>query len=151
MSTVNDDKLVQQLRRCLDQSIVGLDEDISARLDQMRRAALAAMDDVELNTQQSAAVRETLDQSLQLDAATATRLNQIRQRAMDRAEHRTWSLHGLLAPARQMLSWLDSRRLAVPASVFATACVIVTVVSLGYNSTSRPGGLAVDEDLLLVA
>ncbi len=151
MSSMNDDKLIDQVRLALDASIADLDPDITARLDQLRHQAVAAAEEVQLDAQQVTRMRQALDDSLQLDAATTARLNQIRQQALEHADSRKFSLDWATSGISRLATWLESYRLAVPASVFASACLIVTVVALTYNSSTQPGTAPIDEELLLVA
>ena len=153
MNKLNDQQLIEEICIRLDSSIAQLDPSIAERLDSMRRQALAV--DV-VGTSRSEElllnVRAKLDESEAVAPEIEARLDQIRQQAIARLKSNpAESESSLFIRVQQTLQlWFASNRLAMPASVFASACVMVTVVSLFY--ISRPAGsLPLEAEISLIA
>ena len=154
MNTLNDQQLIEEICTRLDRSIARLDPSISDRLDAMRRQVLDVGSESVGAEEHSLVlnVRNKLDESASVAPEIEARLDQIRQQAMVRLQTpATKPESSLFIRAKQTLqSWFASNGLAMPASVFASACVLVTVVSLFY--ISRPAGsLPLEEEIGLIA
>lgn len=154
MNKLNDQQLIEDIRTRLDSSIAHLDPSIGERLDSMRRQAIA-LESVSVSAEEESIVlnvRSKLDESLSVAPEIKARLDQIRQQAIARLKTPApESESSLFTRAQETLQALfANNRLAMPASVFATACVMVTVVSLFYVSRP-PGTLPLEDEISLIA
>ena len=159
MNNLQEDILVQAICSHLDASITQLDPAIETRLDSMREAALASQSRVaESNPAATEAalvqnVRSRLQEIPALDPAIKSRLDAARRQAVSRLQQRQSSpLQTLLAQAQyQLTSLLSMTQTMRPANMVATACVMVTVVSLFYVSSRPTGTLPLEDELVLIA
>lgn len=155
MNKLEENIFIQEICQRLDASIAHLDPSISARLDSARQTALygnmqAGIEDEDLLAEK---VRRELNDNTAVTEEIEARLDQIRQQAMARlgtADSRT--APSMLANIR---NWFDARFTAfgvsVPASMLATACVLVTVVSIFYVSFPPAGSLSLEDEISLLA
>ena len=151
MKMTDEEKFLNQVKAHLDASIRGLDPELLTRLEDMRRQALAVAVETELSGQQAIRIRGELDDELALDPAITRRLDQIREQALLRMPQPKAANATATTWLGTVTGWLESYRLAIPASVFATACLVVTVVSLTYSGPRQPGSISVDDEILLIA
>jgi len=155
MKDFDQQQLVNRITAILDQSVEGLDSGIQLRLDEMRGQSLLRPR-TELGSDEGLdplimATRVSLDDSAEaLDPQINHRLDEIRKIALTqpRSHQHSKSLNES-ALFEKFRALIDRRRFAVPVGAFATACVLVTVVSLFYL---RPNGSPLlDEDIILFA
>lgn len=147
MNRLSDTELIREICARLDASVTALHPELDARLDRMRQQAVAAQRNPKAPTE-SALLQEThklLDSSLDLPPEITSRLDAARRRALSKRQARNSSVTTALA------YWLDPGRLARPANMMATACVLVTVVSLFYVSSRPQGTLPLEEEMSLIA
>lgn len=150
MNRLEDSEFIEEICSRLDASIEELNHSISQQLDQSRTAAMQAIND--------GADALTLQVSKQLanedlPPAIEARLNQIRQQAIAKLESaEAANKQGLYAQFRDWLgALLGNSNLAIPGSVFASACVLVTVVSIFYTSSRPFGPLILEDEIVLIA
>jgi len=156
MSILTDDDFVRAICSQLDASIAHLDPAVTARLDQLREAALvpvahtprAAVSDTLAEN-----VRNTLNTEAALPADINVRLDAARRRAVARMQQRSsYPLFVLAAQIKYSLSSLmDLTRIALPVKMLATACLTVTIVSLFYVNSRPAGTLPLEEEMVLIA
>ena len=156
MSTLDEDQFVKAICAQLDASNAQLDPALVTRLDQMRKAALAvqfahtgnAAHDTLLQD-----IRDTLQSAPELSPVLVSRLDAARKLAVAKMRQRQAS------PVRRLLARLvfeisgvlDMSKLARPANMLATACVMVTAISLFYVSSRPAGNLLLEEEIVLIA
>lgn len=148
MNTLGETEFVKAICAQLDASVDALDPVLAERLHGIRRAALQHSNDELLHE-----ARNTLKRTPPLSPDIKVQLDAARQRAVARMRQRNTSFIQLQYSRIQygIASLFQMTRLARPANMIATACVLVTVVSLSYVS-NRPGGtLALDDEIALIA
>ncbi|MBL4820982.1 MAG: hypothetical protein JKY98_08360 [Gammaproteobacteria bacterium] len=154
MSEMNQEQLLANIRKTLDLGIEGLAPDLQTRLDEIRSQSLqrphysnVAEDNLEPLVM---AAQVSLDDSAEaIPAKTVRRLNQIRSAAINRAQETTAPISMSLSEKLRRL--FERHRFAVPASAFATACVLVTVATLAFQLPAPSGIPSSDEDIMLFA
>lgn len=149
--SITDDKLTELIRQRLDRSALELDGEIVARLDAIRTQAM----------QRPVADTDSVDEELLVDTVltgleeqpvpdfVSSRLDAMRAQAVDKYTA------PMAKPAKpQLQTWLQNwlgEKFALSASMVATACVLVTVVSLVYVREGSEGNLTLDDELTLIA
>ncbi|MDD9959332.1 MAG: hypothetical protein OXU66_10355 [Gammaproteobacteria bacterium] len=154
MNRLDDDQFLKEIHMRLERSISDLDTSLSSRLDQIRQQALVtpqqniSIDDEPL----VGGVVNTLEDNEKLSPVLEQRLDQIRNNALTRMRSES-SRHSQSIFGRLKNTFADRLRIGfpVPASMFASACVMATVVSLFYVSSRPAGTLSLEEELLLIA
>ena len=128
MNDNEEHKFVANIRLSLDESLIDLDEKISTRLNENRHFALKQQRRADF----SASEEFTLDIQSELDASVnnlpadiLSRLDQIRSAAIAQKTVPEKSWQGFW-------SFFENPRLYIPASSFATACLLVLVISIVY-------------------
>ena len=154
MKQVDDKAFIDTVRRQLDDSVERLAPEVSERLDDMRRAALAqpagmASDEHDRSAEMVESIRVSLEDSEALPAEIQQRLDHVRHQAMARYQRRKPG--SPLQRLRDSLQSLLESSLSMPTGMVATALVMVTAVSLFYVSSRPPGSLSVDEEISLIA
>lgn len=159
MNKLEENRFVQEICQRLDASIEHLDPSISARLDSSRQDALQSkLQSIDKEADSLAQkVRRELNDNTGVSAEIEARLDQIRQQAIARLD--TAELRGAPSLVAQIRDWFESRfstfSLPVPGTVprtmLATACVLVTVVSIFYVNFRPTGSLSLEEEISLVA
>jgi len=128
MNENEEQTFIANIRLNLDESIIDLNRNISARLNegrhfalkQQRRTNYSATEELTLN------IQSELDASIDdLPADILSRLNQIRSAAVAQKTVTVKTRQGFW-------SFFTKPRIYIPASSFATACVLVLVVSMVY-------------------
>ncbi len=155
MNKLEDSLFIQEICQRLDASIAHLDPSISARLNTSRQDALKnKRQPINAETDSLAQkVREQLNENAGLSIEIEAKLNQIRQQAIARLN----STELRVAPSSfaRLQNCLESRfstfSLAVPGAMLATACVLVTVVSIFYVTSRPAGSLSLEEEISLIA
>jgi hypothetical protein len=148
---ISHDKLTALVCQYLDRSTQDLDAEIVARLDAVRMQAL----------QRTAADADAVDEALLVDAlltgleeqplpdSVANRLDAMRAQAVDK-----YTAPAARPAQAQIQTWLQTwfgEKFALSASMVATACVLVTVVSLVYVREGSEGNLTLNDELTLIA
>ena len=160
MNRMTENEFLSAIRLHLDKSIAQLDADIGLRLDSMREQALNPSEKVVVDLGELRAtdklvqtIRTNLEHSASMPAEIEARLDDIRRRAIAKLElSREKSLHSPVAALRQQFRvLLDSFKMPMPARLMATACVMVTAVSLFYVALKPPGSLSFEEEISLIA
>lgn len=163
MNRMTENEFLSAIRLHLDKSIAQLDADIARRLDSMREQALdpaekVVVDLVKLQDSHASdklvqTIRTNLEQSASVPAEIEARLDDIRRRAMAKLElSREKSPRSpVSALLQQFGALLDSFKMPMPARLVATACVMVTAVSLFYVALRPPGSLSFEEEISLIA
>lgn len=146
-----EQQLVQSICQQLDHSLVDVERNMGSRLDAVRKAALL----------RSTSDEESMDEALFTDSVLSaledqlqpgfieTRLDAMRAQAVGRL--------GTTAKASRLGKWQSwiaqffGGAVPLTASMFATACVLLTVVSLVYVNGSSNRSLSLDDELVLVA
>lgn len=146
----SEDKFIQQVCQYLDRSLLELDDSTVTRLDGARAEAL-----LRNVTGDSAVEEELLMDSVLTNledqeppAHIASRLDAIRAQALSRQFATEKQPHRNLW---ERLQELFGGGFSLSASMLATACVLVTVVSLFYVGSSPDRNLNLDEELTLIA
>ena len=160
MNRMTENEFLSAIRLHLDKSIAQLDANIALQLDSMREQALnptgkVVVDLAELRATDKLVqtIRTNLEHSASVPAEIEARLDDIRRRAMAKLElSREKSLHSPAAALLQQLGvLLDSFKFPIPAGLVATACVMVTAVSLFYVALKPTGSLSFEEEISLIA
>jgi len=154
MNKLDEEQFLQEIRSRLDRSISDLDPSLSSRLDQIRGQALitpqhsVSIDDEPLVD----SVLNTLEDNEALPPPIEQRLDQIRNNAVARmGSENSQPTQSIFARMRDTIKDRLRPGFPVPASMFATACVMVTAVSLFYVSSRPAGTLSLEEELTLIA
>ena len=155
MNKLSDQQFIEEIRTRLESSIAQLDPSINERLDSMRRQAMA-LESVGVGAEEETMVvnvRKKLDENGLVAPEIEARLDHIRQQAIARMKTpASLGQRSLFIRVQETLhSLFASNRLAMPAGVFATACVMVTAVSLIYVSSRPTGSLPLEEEISLIA
>ena len=146
----NDETLIQQICQHLDRSVLQLDDSTSSRLDKARETALQRTPIDEPALEEAMFVDSVLTSLEDQEQAPyiSSRLDAIRAQALSRQA----CLEGKTDSTRvSNLLGLFGGIFSLPASMLATACVLVTVVSLFYVGSNSNRNLSVDEELTLIA
>ena len=155
MNKLDEGILVQEICRHLDASIAHLPQAIEQHLAQSRQAAL--LQNAHLGAQSTEGFAQTvsreLDDNSSLSPDIEARLDQIRHSAVARFEQLQ---EKTTASSRFSLSaWIktqfDSFNFAASAGMLATACVMVTAISIFYVNSRPAGTLTLEEEIGLVA
>lgn len=142
-----DDKLVQNIRAALDRQADSLDANIQTRLDAVRRRTIQHAEGLQEEDPLLAAVRQQLDASARsLDPTIQQKLQHLRRQALSQT---TAPLSVRLF--NRLHDTLTDYRLALPAGAFATACVLITAVSIFYRGPDGIEPLEFSEELTLLA
>tara|TARA_R110002073_G_scaffold221415_3_gene381554 strand:- start:383 stop:925 length:543 start_codon:yes stop_codon:yes gene_type:complete len=155
MNKSDEAAFVQEVCRQLDASIAHLPKSTVQHLDASRQAAvmqqahLSSQDDERLAN----AVGRELDDRSTVSPEIEARLNQIRQSAVARFEALQ---HERAASVRFSFgAWLktqfDAFNYATSAGMLATACVLITAISIFYVSSRPAGTLTLEAEIGLVA
>ncbi len=142
MNKLDDRAFIEEIRTRLDRSISEMNPEFCLRLDGFRQRALNVPRTQlsEDNEPLIDSVLTTLDDNEPVAAHIEARLNAIRQQALTRLQHtESAGNRSVLERIRESIQSLLDTNMAM-ASMVATACVMVTVVSLFYVS-SRPAGI----------
>lgn len=154
MNKLDDKEFLQEIRTRLDRSIAHLDPAINERLHAMRRQAISPARVITSANDESlvVSIRQVLDSSA-ITADIEARLNQIRTQAVARLHTTaTQSDASLLARARERFESLFAmHRLTMPTRMLATACIMITVISLFYISSRPAGLLSLEDEISLIA
>lgn len=157
MNTVNEDRFVQMICSHLDTSIEHLDPALEKRLHRIREAALlpqsVAVAEDHANTVLMHNVRDSLQRDPPLPADIQAQLDIVRKLAVAKMQQRDSNVFRALHSRIRygISSLLDMSQLARPANMLATACVLVTVVSLSYVSLRPAGTIPLDDEIALIA
>lgn len=157
MNTFNEDRFVQVICSHLDASIEHLDPALEARLHLMRKAALSpqsvAVAKDHASTIMVHTVRDSLQRNPPLPADITAQLDSARKLAVAKMQQRNSNVFRVLQSRIRygISSLLDMSQLARPANMLATACVLVTVVSLSYVSLRPAGSVSLDDEIVLIA
>lgn len=152
MNKLDEGVLVQEVCRHLDASIAHLPQPIEQFLTESRQAAL--LQNAHLGSEGLAqAVSRELDDNSALSPDIEARLDQIRHSAVARFEQLQ---EKTTETSRFSLSaWIktqfDSFNFAASAGMLATACVMVTAISIFYVNSRPAGTLTLEEEIGLVA
>lgn len=158
MTAHEQDKMLDRIRRRLDQSTANLDGHTLQRLDEIRARALArepireSVNDGEESF--LAAMRVSLDDSVsELEPDILFSLEQSRKAALAHlvtpaSQSRRPRLEKL---RRHFLDFISPARLAVPAGTLATVCVLAAAITLFYRMPDQTGSEIADADILLFA
>ena len=148
MSDHDADKLISAIKAVLDDGADNPAPLTRARLDRIRAAAMtrhphrAAASEAALVT----AARQTLDASTtDLDPELSRRLFQARRAALQAGKAGSGNLTGRLA------EWASGWRLSLPVGAMATACVMVTAITLFYGIGDTGNPVPVEEEIRLFA
>ena len=153
MNKMTENEFLSAIRLHLDKSIAQLDVDIVLRLDSMREQALDELQDSRATDNLVQTIRTNLEHSASVPPEIEARLDDIRRRAIAQLElSREKSLHSPASGLLQQLGvLLDSFKMPMPARLVATACVMVTAVSLFFVASRPPGAFSFAEEISLVA
>ena len=163
MNKMTENEFLSASRLHLDKSIAQLDADIALRLDSMREQALdpsgkvaVALDELQdprATDKRVQTIRTNLEHSASVPPEIEARLDDIRRRAIAQLElSREKSLHSPASGLLQQLGvLLDSFKMPMPARLVATACVMVTAVSLFFVASRPPGAFSFEEEISLIA
>lgn len=157
MSTLHEAEFLKAICSQLDTSIEHLDPVLTDRLHAMRQAALLPMFSAAAHQHDSEELlqeaRNSLNRTAQLTPEINAQLDSARRLAVARMRQRNTNLFQLLYSRMQygIANLLQMSQIARPANMIATACVLVTVVSLSYVSTRPAGTLALDDEIALIA
>lgn len=155
MNKLDESILVQEICKHLDLSIAQLPESAAQQLHASREAAIAQLAQPSLADEDSLAklLSRELNENNQVSEEIDARLNLIRQNAVARFEKQQAAAND--GGAFSALAWLRSQRDAfsfpAAAGMLATACVLLTVVSLFFVNSRPAGTLTLEEEIGLVA
>ena len=157
MNILDDDQLFSEIRKRLDQSVKEIPSSVSLRLNNLRKEALntpqlkESIDDEPLVALVDS-VLNTLDDNSTLSPSIEHRLNQIRQSAMAKMDSKgSVAMQSVFARWQAAIQDKFASSFGMPASMFATACLMITVVSLFYVTSRPPGSLSLEQELTLIA
>ncbi len=154
MNKLNEDIFLQEVCKHLDASIAHLPQAIEQRLTEGRQAALLQKAHLMQDTEGLAlTVSRELDDNSPLSPDIEARLDQIRDSAVARFEQLQEKTK---KPSRlSLLVWtktqFNSFNFSASAGMLATACVMVTVISIFYVNSRPTGSLTLEEEISLVA
>lgn len=155
MNKLNDTEFVQEICRQLDASIAHLPVPVLQSLAEGRETALLQQAHVTSQEDDSLAyaVSRELDELGAVPAEIEARLDQIRHNAVQKFEQ----LQETRSSSKQfsLLSWIkdqfESFNLSASAGMLATACVLITAVSIFYVNSRPAGTLTLEDEISLVA
>jgi len=154
MTKLDQTQIASLAAKSLDKSVTELDVAIKARLDESRQRALLIKQvsepmDEGLERIVEASKVSLDDSSHILTSEVSQRLDAIREQALTQpVKIGTPDAKSFTEYVRRFFTNL---RLAVPVSGFATAFVLVVVVSLVYQNSGPTGSLFIDDDIVLFA
>lgn len=155
MNKLDEEVLVQEVCGHLDASIAHLPRPIEQFLTESRQAAL--LQNVHLGPQDTAGLAQAVSRELDDNSALApdieARLDQIRHRAVARFEQLQ---ENTTETSRFSLSvWIKSQfdlfNFSASAGMLATACLMITAISIFYVNSRPAGTLTLEEEIGLVA
>jgi len=156
MNHLNDDLFLREICRHLDASIAHLPLSVSQQLDASRQAALTQT--VHLDAPDTEGLAQSVRQefaegSEQLPADIEARLDQIRHSAVARFEElqRTPAQSSRFSMSAWIKSQLNSFNFGASAGMLATACVMITAISIFYVNSRPAGTLTLEDEIGLVA
>lgn len=150
MNKMSEEKFVQAICKHLDHSIAQLPSEVNARLESARLSALTTPAQ-EIDSLPANNLRDSLAELGDLPPAVSQRLDLARQQAISHYKSRptvTRRLHNLFGEITEFFSATQLRR---SAGFLATACVVVTAVSLLYIGAPEDEFLSLEDELTLVA
>jgi len=154
MNKLSEEQFLAEIVSRLDRSTVDIGTHLESRLDEIRTNAVntthfqTGIDDEPLID----SVVNTLDDNEILAPEIENRLDSIRQNAIARMNTVDRNVNVTLVDRiKDVIEERFSIGFAVPASMFATACVMVTVVSIFYVSSQPAGELSLEDELTLLA
>ncbi len=147
----SEEQFIQSVCEVLERSLADVEQQMGSRLDAARMAALqrsSAADPSADETMLADSLLNSLEDQPQPDFVNK-RLDAMRARAIGQLD---------AAPAstsrNSWQAWLDrvfTGAFPLPASMLATACVLLTVVSLVYVNDGSRSNMSLDDELVLVA
>lgn len=155
MNTLEETIFIKEICQRLDASIAHLQPTITERLDNARQAALLAKSEAIQQDIESLAsiVSRELNENATVPLEIEARLDQIRHRAITKLEEiesqKKESRSSALGSS--LKSKFDSSNLLASAGMLATACVLITAISIFYVSTRPAGSLTFEDEISLVA
>lgn len=148
MNALDEATFVEEVCKRLDRSIAHLPPSTLLRLDASRQTAV--MQRSQLGDEGlAAAVSRELDERGAVSPEIEARLNQIRQSAVAKYERRQQAQQPSIGA--WIKAQLDAFNFAAPAGMLATACLLVTAISLFYVNARPTGTLSLEEEIGLVA
>ncbi len=147
----SEQQFVQAIREHLDRSLEEVELTMSSRLDAVREAALLR-ESSEDNSLDENLFTDSLLSALEDQQAPAfveKRLDAMRAQAIGRLNSTSTEPHRNLWLSR--IGQFIGGDFPLSASMIATACVLLTVVSLVYVNSDSSGTLSLDDELVLVA
>ena len=154
MNKLNEDIFLQEVCKHLDASIAHLPQSTGQHLTESRQAALLQNAHLIQDTEGLAlTVSRELEDNSPLSPDIEARLDQIRHSAVARFEQLQ---EKTIEPSRfSLLAWtktqFNSFNFSASAGMLATACVMVTVISIFYVNSRPTGSLTLEEEISLVA
>ncbi len=155
MNKLEETVLVQEICRQLNASIEHLHPSIHHRLDNARQAALLKQPRLAQQNVDGLAqlVSRELDDNATVPAEIEARLDQIRHKAIARFEK--LETRSKQSKGANLLGWFkfqfDSFNLAASAGMLASACVLITAISIFYVNSRPTGTFTLEEEIGLVA
>ena len=152
MNTLDEATLVKEICRHLDASIAHLPVSTQCSLDAGRQAALMQREQLVSASDEglAASVSRELEQNHSVSPEIEARLNQIRHSAVARYEELQQETTSVSIGA-WFRAQFASFNFAAPAGMLATACLLVTAISLFYVNARPTGTLTLEEEIGLVA
>ncbi|GJM12322.1 MAG: hypothetical protein DHS20C12_07250 [Pseudohongiella sp.] len=155
MNRLDEEKLIQEVCRYLDASIAQLPLLTQQHLTESRQAAL--LQKAHLGSQGvdelAHAVGKELEDSSTLSPDIEARLDQIRHNAVAKFEQQREQSSE--RSGFSLFSWIKSQvesfNFDASAGMLATACVLVTAISIFYVNSRPTGTLTLEEEIGLVA
>ena len=155
MNKLNEEVLVQEVCRHLDASIAHLPQTIEQYLTESRQAAL--LQNAHLVPQDADGLVHTVSRELEDNNALSpdieARLDQIRHSAVARFEElqEKNTEAGRFSLSAWIKTQFDSFNFSASAGMLATACVMITAISIFYVNSRPAGTLTLEEEIGLVA
>ena len=155
MNKLNEKVFVQEICRQLDASIAHLPKPIAQFLAESRKSAL--LQNAHLAPQATEDLRQPLSRELNEHSALTpdieARLDQIRHSAVARFEQQQekTTQSSRFSLSAWMKNQFDTFNFAASAGMLATACVMVTAISIFYVNSRPTGALTLEEEIGLVA
>lgn len=152
MNKLDEALLVQEICRRLDLSIAELPVPVEQQLSSSRQAAIAQLASGREDVLAQRVSRE-LDEKIPVSPEIDARLDQIRQNAVARFEAQQNAAAGSKPSflAAQFKSYRDAFSFSTATGMLATACVLITAVSLFFVNSRPAGTLTLEEEIGLVA
>jgi len=155
MNKLDEGVLVQLICGHLDASIAQLPQAIEQQLTESRQAA--QLQNVHLGSQSAEGLVQTvsreLDDNSSISPEIEARLNQIRHSAVARFEQlqKKTTETSRFSLSAWLRSQFDSFNFSASAGMLATACVMVTAISIFYVNSRPASTLTLEEEIGLVA